>query len=478
MKSLKEKTATGLFWGALNTGSMQVLNIIIGIFLARLLSPADYGLVGMLAVFSAVATALQESGFTSALTNIEHPADNDYNSVFWFSTLMSVFLYTVLFFCAPLIAQFYKQPDLIPLSRLSFLTILLSAIGTAPQAYMFKNMMIKQTAILRAISLIISGTIGIVLAFKGMAYWSIAWQQIAYVGIVSIGKFFLVSWRPSIHIDFSPIRRMFGFSSKIMITTIISTISSNVLTLIFGRLFTAKAVGNFTQSYKWDNMANAFVSGTVAQVAQPVFASTNNDIGRQVNVFRKMLRFTAFLAFPLMFGLALVAHEFIIIAISDKWEDSILLLQILCISGAFMPFYSLYHNLLISHGRSDVFLWCNIAQIAVQIALVLLLYPFGILAMVIMYTVLSIVWLFVWQFYIHRTIGLRLFDVIKDIMPYLLIACLTMVISYFATFWIDLMLIRMTAKIVIAATVYVVILKMLHAKMLEECMGYLLHRKR
>ena len=194
MANLKDKTAKGLFWGALNNGTMQILNIVIGIFLARLLSPADYGLVGMLAVFTAIAGALQESGFSAALANIDKPTDNDYNSVFWFSTIMSVILYTILFFCAPLIAAFFHHPELVDLSRLVFLSLLFSALGTAPTAYLFKNLMVKETTILRVSSLIVSGAVGIFLAFKGMVYWSLAWQQLIYIALTSISRFFIIKW--------------------------------------------------------------------------------------------------------------------------------------------------------------------------------------------------------------------------------------------------------------------------------------------
>ncbi len=472
MGSLKEKTAKGLFWGALNNGTMQILNIVIGIFLARLLSPADYGLVGMLAVFTAIASALQESGFSTALANIEKPTDNDYNAVFWFSTLMSVLLYTILFFCAPLIADFFGQPELVELSRFIFLTLFFAAFGTAPAAYLFKNLMVKETTVLRVSSLIISGTIGVTLAFKGMAYWSLAWQQLSYIALTSVGRFFIIKWRPSLHIDFGPIRKMFSFSYKILITTIVNQLSQNLLTFIFGRLFTAKTVGNFTQAFKWDTMASSFVSGTVAQVAQPVLVEIKEDENRQLNVFRKMLRFTAFLAFPAMFGLAMVSNEFIILAISDKWIDSIPLLRILCIGGAFLPFYTLYQNLIISQGRSDIYMWCTIGLILLQLALVLTTYSYGIVFMISIYTISVIVWLLVWQYFAHKMIGLRLWDALKDILPFALISAGVMLASYYLTSSISNLIILLITRMLLAAILYFLIMKVLKVRMLEECIKF------
>lgn len=477
METLKEKTAKGLFWGMMNNGTMQLLNIVLGIFLARLLSPADYGLVGMLAIFTAIASALQESGFTAALANKRAPTDNDYNAVFWFSVLVSLSLYAALFLCAPLIAAYYRQPALTPLARVVFLTLPISALGTAPTAYLFKRMVVKETTLLRVSSLLLSGVVGITLALRGHAYWSLAWQQLTYVTLTSVGRFFLISWRPSVRIDFKPVREMFAFSYKILITTIVNTLSQNVLIFIFGRLFPAKTVGNFSQAFKWDTMASSFVSGTVAQVAQPVLVEVKDDAGRQVHVFRKMLRFTAFLAFPAMFGLAMVAHEFILVTILEKWKDSVPLLRVLCLGGAFLPFYTMYQNLVISRGRSDIYMWCTLSLILSQIVLILLTASQGILVMVAVYTTLTVVWLFVWHYFVHRLIGLRLLDVLRDLLPFCLLSAAVMAFTYWVTLPIRPLLLLLLARILLAAVLYLGALKLLHAQILEECLAFV-KRKR
>lgn len=477
METLKEKTAKGLFWGMMNNGTMQLLNIVLGIFLARLLLPTDYGMVGMLAVFTAIASALQESGFTAALANKRAPTDNDYNAVFWFSVLVSLSLYAALFLCAPLIAAYYRQPALTPLARVVFLTLPISALGTAPTAYLFKRMVVKETTLLRVSSLLLSGVVGITLALRGHAYWSLAWQQLTYVTLTSVGRFFLISWRPSLCIDFKPVREMFAFSYKILITTIVNTLSQNVLIFIFGRLFPAKTVGNFSQAFKWDTMASSFVSGTVAQVAQPVLVEVKDDAGRQVHVFRKMLRFTAFLAFPAMFGLAMVAHEFILVTILEKWKDSVPLLRVLCVGGAFLPFYTMYQNLVISRGRSDIYMWCTLSLILSQIVLILLTASQGILVMVAVYTALTVVWLFVWHYFVHRLIGLRLLDVLRDLLPFCLLSAAVMAFTYWVTLPIRPLLLLLLARILLAAVLYLGALKLLHAQILEECLAFV-KRKR
>lgn len=478
MSTLKDKTAKGIFWSALNNGTMQLLNVLIGIVLARLLLPSDYGLVGMLTIFTAIAGTLQESGFTSALTNIKRPTDNDFNSVFWFSTLMGLTLYVILFFSAPLIAGYFHQPRLIDLSRFVFLTIPFSAFGTAPNAYLFKYLKIKETTILRVSSLAISGTVGIILALKGMTYWSLAWQQFTYIALTSVSRFFIIPWKPSMHIDFGPVRRMFSFSSKILVTNIISQISNNILTVIFGRLFPAKTVGNFTQAYKWNTMASSTISGTLAQVTQPVFVATSDEVDRQLSVLRKMIRFTAFLAFPCMFGLAIISKEFLIILISNKWIDSVPILQILCISGAFLPLYTPLQNIIISHGRSDTFMWFSIAQIAIQITLILFFAHNGILTMVTVYSAFIALWTVVWYWRSSNLVHYRFIMFCKDVLPFLIASVFACGLAFFIGNLFSQMIVSMLVKIVIAVITYYIIMKVAHAQIMEECFNYLLKRRK
>ena len=482
MDNLKEKTAKGLLWGALNSSTMQVLNLVFGIFLARMLSPHDYGIVGVLAIFSLIAGNLQSSGFTQGLTNIKQPTANDYNSVFWFNVSVSIVCYVILFFCAPLIAWFFHSDELVPLSRFVFLGFLISSFGITRNAIMFKKIMARERAMTGFISLLISGACGIVLAYNGMAYWSLAWQSVLFVLIQNICRYYYTRkmWKPSLRVDFTPIKKMFPFSVKILITTIINTINNNVLTFIFGNLFPMKTVGNFSQAMKWDTMAYTTISGTIEQVAQPILVEIADDKDRELRVFRKMMRFTAFLVFPCLFGLSLVAEEFILVTISAKWIDSVPLLQILCIGGAFMPFYTMYQHLVISAGRSDIYMWCNIGQIILQIAIIIAFHSFGIVTMVIVYTTFTIAWLGVWHIFAKRLIGIRYRDLFKDIAPFMLASAGVMVVTHYLTTllsnniapYIATPYILLPLRIVIAAALYFCVMKVAKAKIMDECISY------
>ena len=476
-QNLKEKTAQGLFWSFLSSGGMQLLNLVIGIFLARLLSPGEYGIVGMLAIFTLLANNLQESGFGVALVNIKDIKHNDYNAVFWFNVGMSVLLYVILFFSAPLIASFFHQPCLIPLSRFVFLGFIIASLCISPNAMLVRGLKMKEKAITSLSALVVSGTVAVIMAIKGFSYWSLATQQILYNVVICFGRFYYTRWCPTFKVDFTPVRQMFSFSYKVLITAVLTTINNNVLTVIFGRLFPAQAVGNFTQANKWNTMANQMVTNTMAQVAQPVFTQVTDDNERQRRVFGKMLRFTAFLSFPALFGLSLVAPQVILLAIGDKWIDSIPLLQILCISGAFIPLYTVYQNLFLSQGKSGTYMWLTIGQIAIMLTAVLACHSLSINAMVIAFACINILWLLAWQVFANRLIGYRFFSMFRDLLPFMIIALAVMVVTYFVTLHISNMLMLLVARVLIAAALYFITMKLLRARILEDCIEFIRSKK-
>jgi O-antigen/teichoic acid export membrane protein len=265
---------------------------------------------------------------------------------------------------------------------------------------------------------------------------------------------------------------MFPFSVKVLLTTILTTVNQSVLTFIFGRLFPITTVGIYNQANKWTTMGHSFVSSTMGQVAQPVLKVVVDDQERELRVFRKMIRFTAFISFPALFGLAMVAHEFILLTITDKWAACVPLLQILCVGGAFLPFYSLFHNMAISHRRSDIFLRCSVLQIFTQLIIILLFHRWGITTMVIAYSVFNAAFLLVWHFYTHRLSHLRLTYLMKDIIPFMLIALGVMAVTYHCTQPIENMSLVLAVRIVIAGSLYLGILKFLHAEILTECLRF------
>ena len=459
-----------MLWGGLNSGIQQLVGLAFGIVLGRLLSPSDYGMMAMISIFSLVATALQDSGFRTALTNIEHPKHEDYNSVFWFNIIMASSLYVILFLAAPLIGEYYHTPRVVPLCRYAFLSIVIASFGTAQSAYLFKHLRAKQQAEAGALAVILSSLTGVGMAFAGMAYWSLATQGLVYVGINTLLQWHFSPWRPSIHgITFAPVRRMFRFSCKILATTIMTHVNNNVLNILLGHYFTPRDTGNYNQAYQWNTKCYSLVQSMVAQVAQPVLVSLNGEEGRQKDVFRKMMRFTAFITFPLLFGFGLVAKEFIVTAIGEKWLASAQLIQILCISGATMPLSTLFSNMIISKGRSGTFFWCTFTLGLVQIATMIMIWPMGIRTMVIAYTLLNTSWLLVWLFFVRRLIGYGYWMFFCDVMPFALAAAGVMGVAYVATMPLSNMIALLITRFIIAVVLYYAVMKIARVKILAEC---------
>lgn len=476
-QSLKDKTAKGLFWGGVSNGVQQLLNLFFGIFLARLLSRADYGMVGMLSIFSLIAGTLQESGLAAALVNKTQISDKDYNAVFWFSFLVGSVIYTILFFCAPFIADFYGNPSLLPLARYSFLGFLISSLGTAQSAYMFRNLLVKQRSIATICALFLSGSIGVILAFNGMAYWGIVTQGLIYVSVNTCFFWYYSEWKPSWKIDFSPLKEMFSFSVRLLITNVFNNINNNLLSVILGRFYTEKEVGDFNQANKWNSMGHSLISTMINNVAQPVLVTASDDKERQKHIFRKMLRFTSFFAFPALFGLSFVAPELITIAITSKWIVSAQILRILSVGGAFSVICGLYSNLIISKGKSNIYMWNTIALGIIQLGLMLYCYKYGILIMVQFYVGINILWLFVWQYFVWKAIGLTLFQSMCDILPFALISVFVISITYLVTLYIANLYALFFLKVFIVAFLYTILMWLSKSVTFKETVSYLLKRK-
>ena len=471
--SLKEKTARGLFWGGISNGVQQLLNLLFGIFLARLLTPADYGMVGMLSIFSLIASTLQESGFTAALANKKDACHRDYNAVFWFSTLTGLTLYVILFLCAPLIAGFYHTPELTPLARYSFLGFLISSTGVAHNAVIFRHLRVKENAVVMLVSLAVSGTVGVAMAWAGMAYWGIATQSLVYVACVTALRWHYSGWRPTFRPDFRPLRGMLAFSSRLLVTSIFQHINYNLLSVVLGRFYAAREVGFFNQSNKWNYMGFSVIQGMVQGVAQPVLRQVDDDRARQLRVFRKMLRFVSFVSFPCLLGLSLVAPELITISITDKWARSAGLLQMLCVGSAFIPLQNLYSNLAVSRGRSDVYMWNVTAQGVVQVAVALVCCRYGMEAMVACYVGVTVLWTLVWHGVAGRGIGLRLSDALRDTVPFLLAAAGTMWATDFAVSRLtDNVYLSFLAKVLLAAAVYAGVMAACRVQTFRESLAY------
>ena len=287
---------------------------------------------------------------------------------------------------------------------------------------------------------------------------------------------------------------MFAFSFKILITNIFNSVNNFLFSVIFGRFYTKNIVGQYTQADKWNKMGSNMISGMVQGVAQPMFVQVGDDKERLRRAFRKMLRFTSLITFPAMFGLVLVAPEFIVIAVGEKWLPSAELMQMLCVAGAFMPIAVLYYNFIISRGKSGVYMWNVICQGVVFISLMcaikwlnihfdlslfgLTIHLEGVRLMVITYVIIYILWMFVWHHFLKREIQLPLLTALKDLLPFALIAAVTMVATGFITHSISNIYVLLVSRILIAAVIYLTLTWLCGANILKESVRYIFNKNK
>ena len=487
MESLKDKTARGLFWGGMNNGVQQLLGLAFGIILGRLLDPSDYGMTAMLAVFSVIANELQSSGFKTGLINLREPRHEDYNAVFWFNVVAGALIYAVLFLAAPLIARFYGNPALIPLSRYVFLGFVFSSFGMAQSAYLTKQMQIKQIAKCGMTATLTSSLVSVAMAAMGFGYWALATQYLMYIAVNTLLLWRFSAWRPTLSpltSHLSPLKRLFPFSFRIMLSAIFTQLNANIMNLLLGRFYGEANTGHYNQAYQWSSKCFLLVGNMLKQVDQTVLVGLREERERQLAVLRKMVRFTAFVSFPLLFGLAIVSHEFIMLAIGEKWAFAASLLPLLCLCGAFMPLSTLLTDSVISQHRSDIYLWSTIALGVLQIALMVGLWRQGIMVMVVAYALLNIAWMFVWHFFVRRLMGYRLTDFLKDILPFALAAAFVMGLTWLITYQFTVYSLRFTddylrlwilliSRVVMAMLLYYGVMRIAGAVILKEVMAFI-----
>lgn len=472
-RTLKSRAAKGFLWGVLNNGTVQLLGALFGIAMLRLLDPTDYGKYAKLLVFATIASTMQESGFTAALCNLKEPTHRDYNAVFWCNVGIGAILYCIFFFCAPLIANFYGDADLVSLSRYLFLGFFISSLGTAQRAYLFIHLMNRESCIIAITSILISNIVGVTMAWMDCAYWALATQNILFILVVAVMNWYYSPWRPSFRIDLRPAWKMFGFGSKLLLTNIVNRLSSNAFDFLLGKYYGDRLTGIYSNARKWDDMGSNTINGMLVGVAQPVLSQVRDDQDRYRQVFRKMLRFVSFISFPCLLGLGLIAHEFILVVAGSKWEASAEFLTMLSIYGAIFPLLTLYSQMTISQGRSNINMWCTICLSALVLIGLVVLYPYGLHAMVIYFITLNVLWLFVWQYFAWRLIRLRLGDALRDVLPFLFISVAVMGFTWWITQPIQNTWLLLISKVFMAAVLYISIMWLSGARIMQESISFL-----
>ncbi|MDE5998333.1 MAG: lipopolysaccharide biosynthesis protein [Muribaculaceae bacterium] len=437
-ESLKNKTVKGTVWSSLERFSVQGIQFVVMIIMARILTPEDYGLIGMLTIFIAVSQSLIDSGFSQALIRKQDRSEIDNSTVFYFNIGVGIILYLILFFSAPLIAAFYSEPQLTPITRVIGLSLVFNSLGVVQRALLTVKLDFKTQAKASFVGAILSGIIGISMAYTGFGIWAIVWQQLSNLAIVTIILWILSHWKPVWVYSWKSFKELFGFGSKLLASGLLDTIFRNLYLIIIGKFFRASDLGYYTRAQQFTDFASSNITGIFQRVTYPVLCTIQDDDTRLSDVYRRLLRTSAFIIFPLMMGLAAVAKPMVISFLTEKWLFSAILIQILCFSQMWYPVHAINLNLLQVKGRSDLFLKLEIIKKIIIVIMLCITLPLGIIPMCIGMIATSIIALIINTHYTGKLIHLGFFKQMKDLLPTLILSIATGAIVYLTVTYIPM----------------------------------------
>ena len=420
--SLKQKATKGVLWSTLERFSVQGVQFFIMIIMARLLTPADYGLIGMLSIFLAVAQSLIDSGFSQALIRKQERTEIDNSTVFYFNIIASITIYIILYLIAPWVANFYNSPELCAIMRVVCLSIIINSLAVVQRAILTIQIDFKTQAKASLIATIISGIVGILLAYSGYGVWSIVYQQLINYSLNVLTLWILSKWRPIKAYSWKSFHELFAFGSKLLASGMIDTIYKNIYPIIIGKFFSASDLGYYTRAQQFSEFPSSNITGILQRVTYPILCNIQNDDNRLRDIYRGFLKISAYVVFPLMTGLAAVAHPFIKITIGEQWLFSTVLLQIICFGMMWYPIHAINLNLLQVKGRSDLFLRLEIIKKIVGITIICITVPLGIVAMCYGGIIGSVLCLSINTYYTGKLIHVGFFIQIKDLLPTLLLS--------------------------------------------------------
>lgn len=447
MTDLKGKTIKGIIWSFIENLVNLGISFFIGLILARLLSPKDFGLIGMVTIFTAVSATFINSGFSQALIKKKVCSDVDYSTVFYFNFFVGIVLYLILFYLSPYIAEYFGEYKLINIVRVLSFVLVIESLTIIQRTLLTKKIDFKLQTKITIISSILSGTIAIGLAFRGYGVWSLVLKTLIQEGVNSVLLWYYNRWKPLFVFSIKSFNELFSFGSKLLISALIGTIYQNIYYLIIGKYFSAQELGYFTRAQQFKDLPSSNINGVVSRVSYPVLAEIQDDKERLKSGYKKIIKLTMYITFILMLGMAAVAEPMIISLIGEKWSTSIVYLQMLCFVGMFYPLHSLNLNILNVLGRSDLFLKLEIIKKVIAIPTIILGVFFGIKVMILGMMFNTLVAYYLNSFWSGKFINYPIKEQILDILPSFLLALSVSLILYilgillpFEPVWILLLL--------------------------------------
>lgn len=420
--SLRKTATQGIFWTFLQKFGTQLIGFVISLVLARLLMPEEFGLLAMIYIFTGVASILIDGGLTQSLIRSKNPGQEDYSTVFFFNLIGSVIIYFVIYFGAPLIADFYNQEVLVNIVRVYCLIFIIQAFSTVQRTRLTKLMDFKTQTLVAIPSLIGSGALGIYLAYQGFGVWSLVWMAVFQTLLSTIQFWIYSKWQPSLIFSRRKLKEHFSFGYKMTLSGLLNVVFSNIYNIIIGRYFAAASVGFYTRADTLKQMPVNIISSILDKVTYPLFASIQNDDIRLKRVYKEIMQMVVFVIAPVLVIMGVVAEPLFRFLFTEKWLPAVPYFQILCLAGILYPIHSYNLNILKVKGRSDLFLKLEIVKKVLVIAVVAISIQFGVMGLVWGQVITSVLAFFINTYYSGKLIDYKALEQILDILPVLVVA--------------------------------------------------------
>lgn len=438
-QSLKNKTIKGLVWNAIDNFAGLGIQFLIGIVLARLLSPSEYGIIGLITVFLAVSEAFVTAGFGSALIRKQDRTEVDNSTVFYFSVVASFVFYFLLYVAAPLIADFYHLEILTPITRVLGLTLIAGAFCIVPNALFSSRIDFKTTAKISIITALSGGGTGIIFAYCGFGVWALVYQMLVSQLVRSILLFAYCKWWPKEHFSRNSFKTLFSFGSKLMFSGLLNALYNNLYSIVIGKLFAPSTLGLYTRASAFANLPSSNMTNVLQRVTYPVLSTIQDENERLADIYRRLLKMSAYVIFPLMMLLFGISEPLILWILTDKWEGCIILLQLLCFSMMWYPIHAINLNLLQVKGRSDLFLKLEIIKKIIGTLIVVVSAFWGIIGLCVGGIVSSLISLVINTYYTGKMINAGLVKQMLDVFPIFIVSlmggCLAFIATYIPIEW-------------------------------------------
>lgn len=459
-ESLKNKTKKGLAWSMIERFATQGVQFLFGIILARLLSPDDYGVIAMPLVFLAIAQCIIDSGFSTALIRKPELTEDDLSTAFYFNIGLGILCYAVLFFSSPLIADFYHTPILSSLLKVTALAVLFNPLCAVQQAILTRKIDFKTQAIVSLSGAILSGIVGLSMAYNGFGVWSLVFQQVGGYLIRTILLWILGKWKPKRKWSWESFHYLWGLGSKMLGSGLLDTIYNNIYPIVIGKYFSAQDLGNYTRAQQFSSLPSSNVTGVLQRVTFPVLSSIQNEDERLAKNYRKILKLSAFLVFPMMLMLSAIANPLVRILLTDKWIGCVILLQIVCFQMMWYPIHAINLNLLTVKGRSDLYFRLEILKKIVGVCILCITIPHGVAWMVCGGVLSSLISLVINTYYTGKLLKIGLLIQIKDMLPIIVISIIMwLFIHILMLFLVDVYL-QLFVGIVAGLFIYIIFSKL------------------